>query len=165
MRPPDSSVAVALLNVPALLYRTLVRIRNRLYDRPGASHRAGLPVISVGNLTLGGTGKTPVVAWLARRLRADGRSPAVVSRGYGGRAGRGPLLVSSGAGPLCPARRCGDEPFLLARLLEGVRVIVGSDRRAGAEAARSPAADAVRRRPAGALASRVDQLLGCVVCA
>jgi tetraacyldisaccharide 4'-kinase len=125
------------------VYGAAVRLRNRRYERPGASRRAPVPVLSVGNLTVGGTGKTPMVAWLCRHLLELGRRPAVVSRGYGGAAGRGPLVVSDGSGPRVGAARCGDEPFMLARALPGVRVIVGSDRTAGAAAAAADRADVV----------------------
>jgi tetraacyldisaccharide 4'-kinase len=127
---------VAALAPLAWLYGALVRLRNRRFDRPGAVQRAGLPVISVGNITVGGTGKTPVVAWLARRLRSAGLRGAVVSRGYGGRAGRGPLTVSTGDGPLCGAEVCGDEPYELALALPETVVVVGSDRVAGVKEAR-----------------------------
>lgn len=143
MRPPRHPAAQAVLQLAALLYGGVVRMRNRYYDRPRACARAALPVISVGNLTVGGTGKTPVVAWIARLLLDWGLRPAVVSRGYRGRAGSGPLLVSEGRGPLCAPARCGDEPYLLARTLPGVLVVVGSDRVAGAEAARRAGAQAV----------------------
>jgi len=125
------------------LYGLAIRLRNVRYDRPGAVTHVGVPVISVGNLTVGGTGKTPLVARLARGLLADGERPAVVSRGYGGTAGRGPLLVSGGAGPLVEAARSGDEPHLLARTLSGVRVWVGSDRIAAARAAARHGATAI----------------------
>jgi tetraacyldisaccharide 4'-kinase len=127
----------------AWVYEAGVRARNRRFDRPGAERRAGLPVLSVGNLVVGGTGKTPTVSWLASRLLALGLSPAIVSRGYGGRAGRGPLVVSTGAGPTCTADSCGDEPFLLATATRGAIVIVGADRAAGAERARGLGASAV----------------------
>jgi len=140
---PHHPAALAALGLPARLYGALVRRRNLHYDRPGATRGVALPVISVGNLTVGGTGKTPLVAWLVRWLLDQGRSPAVVSRGYGGKARRGPLVVSRGDGPLCPARRCGDEPWLLAASLPGARVVVGSDRVAGAEAAQREGADCV----------------------
>jgi tetraacyldisaccharide 4'-kinase len=120
-----------------------VRARNRRYDRPGASTSAPIPVLSVGNLVAGGAGKTPLVAWLVRRLQAEGRRPAIVTRGYGGRAGKGPLLVSSGGGPLAGPEVCGDEPVLLAITLAGVTVLAGSDRVAGAEAAAVEGADVV----------------------
>jgi tetraacyldisaccharide 4'-kinase len=132
-----------LLRALAWAYRRLIRLRNGYYDRPGRSHRAGVPVLSVGNLTVGGTGKTPMVAWIVRHLLERERRPAVVSRGYGGNSGRGPLLVSRGAGPICSADRSGDEPWLLARELPGAVVVVGSDRRLGTDEARRAGADTV----------------------
>ena len=132
-----------LLSAASLAYSGIVRLRNRTYDRPSAVKRASIPVISVGNLTVGGTGKTPLVAWLALRLHELGRQPAIVSRGYGGRAGRGPLIVSDGSGPRSPVVDCGDEPYLLARSLSGTIVVVGSDRPAGAAAAAARGADVV----------------------
>jgi tetraacyldisaccharide 4'-kinase len=100
-------------------------------------------VISVGNLTVGGTGKTPVVAWLCRYLLERGFRPAVVSRGYGGAAGKGPVTVSTGRGPLIGPAVSGDEPYMLARQLAGISVVVGSDRTAGAARAEQLQADAV----------------------
>jgi len=135
--------ASAALAVPAAVYGGLVRLRNAWYDRPDASRRATVPVISVGNLALGGTGKTPLVAWIARRVQSMGLVPAVVSRGYGGTAGPGPLVVSNGEGPRVNARACGDEPHLLARSLPGAIVVVGSDRIEGARAAAGAGAGVV----------------------
>jgi tetraacyldisaccharide 4'-kinase len=83
------------------------------------------------------------VAWIAQRLRGFGLVPAVVSRGYGGTAGAGPLVVSTGEGPRVNARTCGDEPHLLARSLKGVIVIVGADRIEGARSAAAAGAGAV----------------------
>jgi tetraacyldisaccharide 4'-kinase len=136
-------LAQGLLLGPAFLYRGAVALRNRYYDRPSAVRKVSVPVVSVGNVTLGGTGKTPVVAWLAVQLGAMGRKPAIVSRGYGGVAGRGPVFVSRGDGPLCDAHQAGDEPVQLATGLPGVRVVVGSDRWAGAAAAAADGADVV----------------------
>ena len=130
-----SGPATALLSLPAAVYGAAVRIRNAWFDRANAPRAAALPVISVGNLAVGGTGKTPLVAWIAARLLAAGQRPAIVSRGYRGTAGSGPLLVSTGSGPRVDARACGDEPFLLARRLPGVVVIVGADRIEGVRAA------------------------------
>jgi len=143
LTPPEHPAAVALLSLPSLIFGAAVRLRNHLYERPGASRNAPIPVLSVGNLTVGGTGKTPLVAWLARRLREQGLTPAVVSRGYGGTAGRGPLVVTQGGDPTCGPEVCGDEPFELARTLSEVVVIVGSDRVAGADEAARQGADLV----------------------
>ncbi len=67
----------------SLGYRLIVGIRNKLYDRGLLkSHRASVPVLCVGNLTTGGTGKTPLVAWLARFVAEKGLRPAILTRGY-----------------------------------------------------------------------------------
>ena len=90
------------------------------------------PVISVGNLTIGGTGKTPLVAYLALRLKEAGYSPVILSRGYKRKPGIKPLLVSDGSQILSSPETCGDEPYLLAQKLEGVVLAVGKNRwRAG----------------------------------
>ncbi len=137
---PVSGAASALLRPAAWIYGAAVGFRNRRYERT-TRLPSPIPVISVGNLTAGGTGKTPVVEWIVRRLLALGRRPAIVSRGYGGNAGKGPVLVSAGEGPLVPASRCGDEPWLLALRLRGTLIVVGSDRSAGVEEASSANAD------------------------
>ena len=133
----------ALLIPPSWLYRCALALRNRHYDRPSAVRAVSVPVVSVGNVTVGGTGKTPIVSWIAEQLQSMGRKPAIVSRGYGGAAGRGPVFVSRGGGPLCDAAKAGDEPVQLAAGLPGVRVVVGSDRWAGAAAAAADGADVV----------------------
>ena len=92
-----------------------------------ASSAAGVPVIVVGNLTVGGTGKTPLVIWLVDWLRRRGHRPGIASRGYGGRAGAEPLDVAAGGDPALT----GDEPLLLARHT-GVPVVVSRDRVAAA---------------------------------
>lgn len=82
-RGATAAVLRALLQGASWGWAGVGRMRNRLYDvLPGAVHRAGVPVISIGNLTTGGTGKTPVVAMVADRLRQHGRQPGIVSRGY-----------------------------------------------------------------------------------
>jgi tetraacyldisaccharide 4'-kinase len=96
------------------------------------SARLSRPTISVGNLTMGGTGKTPVVAFLAAKLAERGLRPAILSRGYGRRSRR-PLLVSRGSGPLVGPAEGGDEPVELAAQLPGVVIAVARRR---AEAAR-----------------------------
>lgn len=117
------------------LYGAWMRARNAHYDRAGAAQRVEAPVVSIGNLSAGGTGKTPVVGWLARALQARGITPAIVSRGYRGAAGSGPLVVSRGAGPECEASVSGDEPWMLANTLPGTLVVVGSRRILGARKA------------------------------
>jgi tetraacyldisaccharide 4'-kinase len=83
------TVMRGLLRAAEAPYRLAVRWRNVRYDRGRAVvHRAGVPVVSVGNLTLGGTGKTPLVKWLARWFTQRGRRVAIVSRGYGSKPGR-----------------------------------------------------------------------------
>ena len=127
----------------ARLYGSLLEARAHLYATGRLpSRRLPHPTISVGNITFGGTGKTPFVEWLARRLRFEGRHPAILSRGYGRRS-RGVVVVSEGDGPLVDADRGGDEPVELARRLPGV-----VDRRRASGAPRPPAAaGAARRRP------------------
>lgn len=131
MRPPDSGWATGALLPFSWLYRAATAIRNARYDRGAGIRRAPLPVVSVGNLTVGGTGKTPLVAEIVARLAKAGHRPAVVSRGYGGRAGRGPLRVRDGSGFGPGPAVTGDEPWMLARRFPDVPVLVGSDRYRG----------------------------------
>lgn len=86
-----------------------------------------MPVVSVGNLHWGGTGKTPLVAAIASHLRDRGMRTAILSRGYRSR-GRGVRIVSTGEGPLLGPLVAGDEPVLLAGSLPGISVVVGPDR-------------------------------------
>lgn len=90
----------------------------------------GVPVISVGNLVVGGAGKTPTVIYLARRLSKMGHAVAVVSRGYG-RQGSGTVVVSKGERALVPWEKAGDEPYLMALVTKGVAVVVSSRRADG----------------------------------
>ena len=109
-------------------------IAARRMARPGA--RAGVPVICVGNFTLGGAGKTPAAMWLAKMLEYAGEKPFCLSRGYGGSLA-GPQRVDP---KLDGAAQVGDEALLLARVAS---TIVSHDRVAGAEAARVAGASAV----------------------
>jgi len=86
------------------------------------------PVISVGNLTLGGTGKTPVVAMIAKILLERGYHPIILSRGYKRKGGRGGVVVSNGESVLCKQEEAGDEPYMLAMQLRKVPVLIGPDR-------------------------------------
>lgn len=98
------------------------------------------PVVSVGNLTFGGTGKTPFVEFLARRFQFEGKRPAIVSRGYGRRS-RGVVVVSEGSGALVGAEEGGDEPVAIARRVSGVPVVVGERRVEAARVAIERGAD------------------------
>ena len=85
--------------------------------------------MSVGNLSVGGAGKTPIVAYIARLLAEHGERPAILSRGYGRRTPQdGVTVVSDGHGVIAGIDSAGDEPLMLARALPGVRVLVGADR-------------------------------------
>ncbi|MDI5889808.1 tetraacyldisaccharide 4'-kinase [Halomonas rhizosphaerae] len=118
---------VALRPLEAL-YRLAVRRRAAAFAAGRrAIWQAPVPVIVVGNITLGGTGKSPLVAWLARFLAERGWSPGILSRGYGGRSERYPLLLDADT----PVTACGDEPRMLADQT-GVPVVVDPDRARGA---------------------------------
>lgn len=110
------------------LFRAAAAARGALYDAGVLpATRADVPVVSVGNLAVGGAGKTPVVLAIAERLLAAGRRPAVLSRGYGA-SRKDDRVVSDGERVLLDAAEGGDEPVLLARRLPGLRVLCGSDR-------------------------------------
>jgi tetraacyldisaccharide 4'-kinase len=118
----------------ALAYGAGVRVRNFLYDRGWRrAARVPVPVLSVGNLTVGGTGKTPVVVWLAEELERRGHSVGVLSRGYGRRS-RGAQVVALGGRPLVGVDTSGDEPAMIGRRIRGP-VVVASRRAAGARVA------------------------------
>src|SRR5688572_3951543 len=109
-------------------FRFLVGARDRLYASGMLqTYRLDHPVISVGNLTVGGTGKTPFVILLAEHFRDEGFRPVVLSRGYK-RKSSGALIVSKGKGPVVSWEDAGDEPFLIAKRAPGVSVVVGADR-------------------------------------
>ncbi len=122
-----------LLYFASLFYKLGVRIRNRGYDRGVFSVRkAGVPVISIGNLSLGGTGKTTLAIWCAQTIQAKGKKCAVLSRGYG-RSDEGKITVLDGETD--SAEHFGDEPLLIGRKAKGVPVVLGSDRFAAAQKA------------------------------
>jgi len=113
----------------APLYGAVVRLRNRAFDEhPERMWRVSRPVVSIGNLTTGGTGKTPVTLFLAQGIQAAGLSCTVVSRGYGGRREVDPMDVEPSSDPA----QTGDEPLLMARALGDHRVFVGRKRHAAA---------------------------------
>ena len=108
---------VELLRVPAALFGAAAIARRALYDHHWLpSTRLSVPVIGVGNITTGGTGKTPVCAWLVKRLQARGYSPGLLSRGYGAADGG-----------------VNDEAQLLERLCPGVPHVQDADRVRGGQ--------------------------------
>jgi tetraacyldisaccharide 4'-kinase len=124
------------------LYSVLMRFRESCYHRSiFSSEKMPVPVISVGNLTLGGTGKTPMVQHLARLLAGHGFKPAIISRGYGGSTKKPVSIVSTGSTPLCSAEFVGDEPRFLAETLENVLVLTGVVRKLPARRAVEMGAD------------------------
>jgi len=130
--PRPGPLASAALFVPGILYGAAVRARNRAYDLGlFRARRLPRPVIAFGNLTMGGTGKTPLTSFAAATLRDAGYRVGILSRGYR-REGRSALLVSDGRRILVNAARAGDEPYLLARDNPAVAVAVGADRLAAA---------------------------------
>ncbi len=119
----------AFLRLLSLSYGGVVAARNRLYEGGLlGQQKLPRPVISVGNLTVGGTGKTPTVIFMARLLKDRGYRPAVLSRGYGGRASAPVNVASDGNRILLGWREAGDEPVLIARALPGIPVLTGSGR-------------------------------------
>lgn len=132
---------LGLLEGASRIFSGITRLRAWLYET-GLARRfpLGCQVISVGNVTVGGTGKTPVVEILARTLKEEGRNVAILSRGYrkkekpflqrlfGGEAMAPPRVVSNGERVLLDSELSGDEPFMLASNLPGVAVLVDKNR-------------------------------------
>jgi tetraacyldisaccharide 4'-kinase len=113
----------------SLIYSRAVKARLSLYSR-GLLPAKKLPcrVISVGNITVGGSGKTPMTIFLADYLRKKGCRTVVVSRGYGNTLKGGIGVVSDGTKTILTPRKGGDEPYLMSKRLKGVPVVVGGDR-------------------------------------
>lgn len=111
-------------------YGRLALARRAWYDRrPSRRRRLARPVISIGNLSVGGTGKTPLVAALASWLVAQGERPAILSRGYARKVGSAaPTLVSDGTAIRAAVDASGDEPLMLARAVPAAIVVVCADR-------------------------------------
>ncbi|MDP1761876.1 MAG: tetraacyldisaccharide 4'-kinase, partial [Deltaproteobacteria bacterium] len=123
--PPPGPVVRAGAAVASRLYGLGARGRRALYARGWlTARRLPTPVVSVGNLMVGGTGKTPVVACLARLWRDRGKRVAILSRGYGGQS-RNVACISDGRQTYKKPPEVGEEPYWLARTLPGVAVYTG----------------------------------------
>ncbi len=124
MNPHMNPMSIALAPL-GFLYGVAMKARRGLY-RTGRFrvHNLGVPVISVGNLTTGGTGKTPLVEWIANDLAPAGRRVCILTRGYGRRHAGTRVVVSSGGEILSDAFRAGDEPLLLAERLKGRAAVI-----------------------------------------
>ena len=129
------------LHALSYLYRGGVRLRNEAYDRGILpSHDAGIPVVSIGNIVAGGTGKTPLVKFLAEELSKK-FSVAILSRGY-----RSTIEKTGDSLQVTPETAvsvCGDEPYWLAKKLPKVQVWVGKDRRKSAQLAKEKKAEII----------------------
>jgi tetraacyldisaccharide 4'-kinase len=118
-----------ILGFFSVLYGGILDLRARGYRRGILkSRRLSCRVISVGNITAGGTGKTPMTIYLARALQRSGYQVAVVSRGYGGRAQKTGGIVSDPGRIRMGPETAGDEPFMMAQTLRKTPVLVGGDR-------------------------------------
>lgn len=117
----------------ARLYGTIINFRNSLYETGVfKSYSLGVLTVSVGNITVGGTGKTPLVAYVAELLAANGEKVCILARGYGRENPRKRVVVSDGENILAAVKSTGDEPFELARKLLGKAVVVADANRAAA---------------------------------
>lgn len=130
-------VATIALAPLSLIYGAVVAVRSALYRKGHyQTHKVSLPVISVGNLTTGGTGKTPLVEWITRRLAERGHRVCILTRGYGRTNPTQRVFVSDGAQILADIDRSGDEAFMMAQSLLGkAAVVCDADRVAGANCA------------------------------
>lgn len=115
--------------VPGLAFEALVRVRNCCYSASLLPrHRLGSPVISIGNITAGGSGKTPLVIYIAQALLKLGWNPVILSRGYGRRHANKSWILGPGDSVPSPARTLGDEPALMRRRLPSVWMGISKNR-------------------------------------
>ena len=122
-----------LAPISAIYGRAVLARRRRFESRPASRVRLARPVVSVGNLAVGGSGKTPFTRWLAGYLVRAGERPSILSRGYRRRSSdAGVVVVSDGRDVIADLARAGDEPLMIARTVAGVVVLVCAERhRAG----------------------------------
>ena len=128
-----SARSAILLSPLSSLYRAVTQARLTAYKR-GLFEvtKLPVPVISIGNLTTGGTGKTPLVEWVSRELARRGRKVCILTRGYGRENPGTRVIVSDGSKVLTSAAEAGDEPFLLAQELIGLAAVVSDANRVAA---------------------------------
>ena len=121
----------------SLLYGAVTRTRLSLYRRGTfQSTKLDRPVISIGNITTGGTGKTPLVEYVAKMIASQGKRVCILTRGYGRKDPHVQVIVSDGYGVLASPSEAGDEPYLLATKLAGKAAVISSaDRIAAAQEA------------------------------
>ncbi len=110
----------------ALIYKKIINFRNLMYDKNQfMSYKSRIPVVSVGNITVGGTGKTPFVIFLVAFLKNKGLNPLIISRGYG-RKTRGQIFFNSNIKKTI--EEVGDEPFLISLLCKDTDIIINKNR-------------------------------------
>ena len=115
------------------LYETIIGARNSLYEKGVfKTHSLGAKTVSIGNVTVGGTGKTPLVALVAEILAENGEKVCILTRGYGRENSRQQVLVSDGEKIIAEVREAGDEPFELAGKLLGKAIVVANANRVAA---------------------------------
>jgi tetraacyldisaccharide 4'-kinase len=123
-----------LLQILSAVFEQGVALRHVAYRRGWLkTRRLSRPVVSVGNLSVGGTGKTPLVILMAETLLAAGHRPCILTRGYGRRRGKGLIVLEPGPHRVADPRKVGDEPAALARALPDVPIIVSPNRLRGGQ--------------------------------
>ncbi len=128
-----SSLANVMLSPLSALYRAVTQTRLAAYNRGLLPiTKLAAPVISIGNLTTGGTGKTPLVEWVCRMLARKQRRVCILTRGYGRPNPASRVIVSDGSTVLTNAAEAGDEPFLLAQNLKGLAAVISDPNRIAA---------------------------------
>lgn len=131
-RNPDITASLVSYGlIPfSVIYGAIMKRRRRFYFvSPEKSARFAIPIICVGNLTVGGSGKTPTTMLIARRLKELGRRPVIISRGYKGENKGRCALVHDGEKLMMSARQAGDEPVMMATCLKDVPVVIGAKRK------------------------------------
>lgn len=128
----NSAVTFALTPL-GQLYGAAMKARRALYHSGRLRvHQLPAPVISVGNLSTGGTGKTPLVEWIARNLARTGQRVCILTRGYGRQSADNRVVVSNGEEVISDAAEAGDEPLLLAETLKGLAAVISDADRVSA---------------------------------